>query len=216
MASVVANQALLTKIIAEGDGGGNEEGGDREKERKYGVDELLGEVVGEVYEVVDGLREEMEFMLEEKWVGLPLGGEVEWGGEGEEVGEVMRRDYEYLVKMKEMDEEIQEKLREGGMEKKQLELSSVVPVSGLVMARFHVYNCELNTAIWHWETREKRTERKKKESESQDEEREEENDREKEEEIDSFFEEKESELWADMWEVSLKQSQLTPIDSIEF
>ena len=108
----------------------------------------------EVYEKVDGLREEMEFLLEKKWVGLPL--DVGWEGgetdvELEEGGEIIKRDHEYLVKMKEMDEKIRKEKKEGKMEKKELELSDVVPVAGLVMARFHVKNCELSTAIDHWE-----------------------------------------------------------------
>ena len=37
-------------------------------------------MVGEVYEKVDSLREEMEFLLEKKWVGLPL--DVGWEGGG--------------------------------------------------------------------------------------------------------------------------------------
>ena len=150
MAAVLANRALLGKIM-------EEEG---EKEGKYGVEKLVEEVVGEVYEQVDSLKEEMEFLLEKKWVGLPL--EIGWeegGGEGdvelEEGGEIMERDHEYLVKMKEMDEEIAKAKREGTMEKKKLELSDVVPMAGLVMARFHVHNCELNTAIDHWQTMEK-------------------------------------------------------------
>ena len=138
--SVFMNQALLGEIIAE----------EGDMEGKYGVGKMVEEVVGEVYEKVDSLREEMEFMLEKKWVGLPLG--VEWEGdiELEEGGEIMKRDHDYLVKMKEMDEEIKQAKKEGTMEKKKLELSDVVPMAGLVMARFHIYNCELNTALSHW------------------------------------------------------------------
>ena len=160
MLKVAANQALLGDLI-------KEEG---EKEGKYGVEKLVGEVVGEVYEVVEGLMEEMEFMLEGGWAGLPLGvgWEGGWGGFGdielEEGGERMRRDYEYLVEMKEMDAEIEEGKREGKVEKKKgLELSAVVPVAGLVMARFHVYFCEINTAIDHWKMVEEMKERKMKE-----------------------------------------------------
>ena len=142
MDSVFANQTLLGEIIAE----------EGEKKGNYGVEE----VVGEVYEVVDGLKEEMGFMLEKKWAGLPLGVGWEGGGGGgtdielEEGGEIMKRDYDYLVKMKKMDEEIEQAKKDGTREKKKLEMSDVVPVAGLVMARFHVYNCELNTATDHW------------------------------------------------------------------
>ena len=151
MDSVLANQTLLNQIIAEGD---KEEG---DKEGKYGVEKLVREVVKEVYEKVDSLREEMEFMLEKKWTRLPLGvgwEGGEWGGEDvemEERGEeIMKRDFDYLVKMKEMDKEIELAKKEGTREKKKLEMSEVVPMAGLVMARFHVYNCELSTSIEHW------------------------------------------------------------------
>ena len=146
MDSVFANQTLLGEIIAE----------EGEKKGNYGVEKLVEEVVGEVYEVVDGLKEEMGFMLEKKWAGLPLGVGWEGGGGGgtdielEEGGEIMKRDYDYLVKMKKMDEEIEQAKKDGTREKKKLEMSDVVPVAGLVMARFHVYNCELNTATDHW------------------------------------------------------------------
>ena len=159
MKLVLANQDLLRKIMAE----------EGEKEGKYGVEVLIGEIVGEVYEVVDGLKEEMEFMLEKKWVGLPLGVGWEKGTkediELEDGGKIMKRDYEYLTEMKEMDEKIEVEKREGRMEKSGLELSSVVPVAGLVMARFHMYNCELNTAIDHWKVMEEMEERKLKEAE---------------------------------------------------
>ena len=130
MPPVLTNQALLREIF-------KEEG---EKEGKYGLELLVRDVVGEVYEVVDGLMEEMEFLLE--------GGG--WEGDGGR-GEGLRRDYEYLVKMKEMDREIEKRKKEGrGEKKKGLVISEVVPVAGLVMARLHVYNCEVNTVVGHW------------------------------------------------------------------
>ena len=50
--------------------------------------------------------------------------------------DVVRKDYEYLQKMKEMDEEI---LSKGGgeeeEERKGIEMTDVVPVGGLIMAR---------------------------------------------------------------------------------
>ena len=104
-------------------------------------------------------------MFERKWRKLFL--ELNWGKEEtkktkeeelktklEEGGEIIKRDYEYLVKMKEMDLEIEREKREGKREKKKLELSVVVPVAGLVMARFHMLFCEVNTAIEHWKTME--------------------------------------------------------------
>ena len=136
MAPVLENQALLKEIIGE------------EGDKEGGLEGLVKEVVGEVYEVVDGLMEEMEFLLEEgwDWEGIEGVGETK----GKIGGENLKRDHEYLVKMKEMDQEIERRKTEGGMEKRGLEISEVVPVAGLVMGRLHVYNCEVNTVIGHW------------------------------------------------------------------
>ena len=35
---------------------------------------------------------------------------------------------------------------------KPVEMTSVVPVSGLIFARFHMYGCELGTALELWST----------------------------------------------------------------
>ena len=57
-----------------------------------------------------------------------------------EVIEAVKKDYEYLKKMKEMDMKISnaEKGGEEGEEgqRKKLEMTDVVPVGGLIMARF--------------------------------------------------------------------------------
>ena len=76
----------------------------------------------------------------------------------------LKRDHEYLVTMKEMDENIkkkriaekdEEETKEGeggeGGTKKGLEMTHVVPVAGLVMARFHIYECECLTALDLWD-----------------------------------------------------------------
>ena len=134
MAPVLENQALLREIIGE------------EGDKEGGLEGLVKEVVGEVYEKVYGMMEEMEFLLEEGWERVE-GVEETKGKVG---GENLKRDYEYLVKMKDMDQEIERRKTEGDMEKRGLEISEVVPVAGLVMARLHVYNCEVNTVVSHW------------------------------------------------------------------
>ena len=58
----------------------------------------------------------------------------------------MQEDYNYLTTMKEMDKEY----RINRTTKKKIELSNVVPMSGLVFARFHMYGCELGTALEMW------------------------------------------------------------------
>ena len=58
-----------------------------------------------------------------------------------EVLEPVKKDYEYLKKMQEMDMEIslREEKDEGSEGKKGLEMTDVVPVGGLIMARFFFF-----------------------------------------------------------------------------
>ena len=57
-----------------------------------------------------------------------------------EIVEAVKKDYEYLQKMKEMDMKIEEEEAKGeGKERRKikgLEMTDVVPVGGLIMARF--------------------------------------------------------------------------------
>ena len=62
----------------------------------------------------------------------------------------INKDLQYLVEMKEMDEEILRKRRDGVCETSRIVMSSVVPIAGLIMARFHMYECELKTSIEIW------------------------------------------------------------------
>ena len=69
----------------------------------------------------------------------------------------LKRDLEYLIKMKKMDDEIAKKGKDpdqgpAGM----LEMTDVVPVMGLIMAKFHIFECECSSAIEVWDQNEKR------------------------------------------------------------
>ena len=48
----------------------------------------------------------------------------------------LQNDFDYLMEMKAMDDEIMDEIRRGVREERKIEMSSVVPVSGLIMARF--------------------------------------------------------------------------------
>ena len=120
---------------------------------------------------VDGLMRDMEFVLNGKWREFVVsnGNETNNGnnrniGNGWDDDDVMmmtlmsqqeedkmRADYEYLKQMKRMDEEIFEERKKGKkMDKKKVVMSSVVPVAGLVVARFHIMQCELTTVLDLW------------------------------------------------------------------
>ena len=74
----------------------------------------------------------------------------------------VQKDYEYLTKMKLMDKEIIKKRKrekkgkkgdegEGEREREgKFEMTDVVPVAGLIMARFTMYECEYLTALELW------------------------------------------------------------------
>jgi len=52
--------------------------------------------------------------------------------------------------MKEMDGKIREKWRKGLPELEKVEMSDVVPVAGLIQARFSILYCELQTVLDMW------------------------------------------------------------------
>ncbi len=56
-----------------------------------------------------------------------------------------------------MDEEIKEMRRSGRVEEKRAVMSDVVPIGGLVMARFHIVECELQSIQMRWPKRFKAT-----------------------------------------------------------
>jgi hypothetical protein len=64
----------------------------------------------------------------------------------------LEMDMEYLLKMKEMDDEICIRRQKKNFESvTKFEMTDVVPVGGLIMARFHIMECEFVTAIEIWE-----------------------------------------------------------------
>ncbi|MDP2436776.1 MAG: hypothetical protein Q8P67_13585, partial [archaeon] len=60
------------------------------------------------------------------------------------------RDLQYLLVMKKMDAAWLESINEPEAKQQKLELSQVVPVTGLVMGRFHMFENELATALSVW------------------------------------------------------------------
>jgi hypothetical protein len=60
------------------------------------------------------------------------------------------KDLMYLRRMKEMDEQIAAKWKAGELGAEKLQMTDVVPVSGLVQARFSILECELRTVLEMW------------------------------------------------------------------
>jgi hypothetical protein len=60
------------------------------------------------------------------------------------------KDLQYLKLMKEMDCDIMEKVSKGNAEMEALRITEVVPVAGLIQARFSIIFCELQTVLELW------------------------------------------------------------------
>jgi hypothetical protein len=114
------------------------------------LEELLTRITTEVYNVMDELIDDTRMTLELKKGVVP-----------EELYDrhysSLEKDMQYLLQMKAMDEEITKRRCLGQTSKLgEMQLTNVVPVGGLVMARFHVLLCELKTAIEIWSNKKKK------------------------------------------------------------
>jgi hypothetical protein len=101
---------------------------------------FVSRVITEVYVVLDEFIAEIEFVLAETRKELNCSAEMTLS---------LVKDLEYLIQMKKMDEEIRNQDQSWKASRK-LEMSDVVPIGGLVMARLHVVECELRTALEVW------------------------------------------------------------------
>ena len=110
------------------------------------LDPFVEKITNEVYKKLDVLIGELEFMSSLRWKELPL----KWGMIENEI-ECMEEDLRYLKKVRDMDEEIKKKRREGSVQGKHSEMTNVVPVAGLIMARFHILETEAHTALEIWD-----------------------------------------------------------------
>jgi hypothetical protein len=109
---------------------------------------FLESVTRKVYDVLDQLIEDTKFTLQYK-------------EQQENQNEIfatrkstLEKDVNYLMNMKSMDDEIQRRRKSGTLaETCNVEMTDVVPVGGLVMARLHILECELRTAIEIWDSK---------------------------------------------------------------
>jgi hypothetical protein len=106
-------------------------------------DELIDRVTSEIYIVLDEFISDTEYLLTTKKIDVNV---VEYTKQKES----LKKDVDYLLQMKSMDEEIRRRRKNGEAESSKLEMTDVVPIGGLVMARLHVIECELKTALELW------------------------------------------------------------------
>jgi len=114
------------------------------------MDELLIRVTNEVYSVLDEFIEDTKFTLEfQAKDGISY-------EKFEQYKTSLEMDVEYLTKMKQMDVEIQERRASGNVEAcGKMEMTDVVPIGGLIMARIHILECEMRTALERWDKKKK-------------------------------------------------------------
>ena len=113
---------------------------------------FVKETTAEVYEKLNVLIEEFEFISSVAESFL-----VEFDCSfAKEQRESLLSDLQYLQRVKAMDEEIKRKRQEGDLDGKRSEMTDVVPVSGLVMARFHILETECHTTLEIWGKKKKK------------------------------------------------------------
>jgi hypothetical protein len=112
------------------------------------MDDFLERTVSNVYVEVEKFSSDLHFAIGCNWESLNLDLVPT-----DRQGRCMKDDYEYLQKMKEMDEAIRERRMKKEKEGKRAMMSDVVPIGGLVMARFHILECELRSILMKWKRR---------------------------------------------------------------
>jgi hypothetical protein len=111
--------------------------------------DLLVRLTKEVYQVLDELIADSQFTLTYKSDQANCQGHdssIDFG----KYKQSLEKDMKYLLKMKAMDEEILGRITQGVSVSAALEMTEVVPVSGLAMAHLHILECELKTALDIW------------------------------------------------------------------
>jgi hypothetical protein len=116
-----------------------------DSKRWTNLDGFLDKVTIEVYEKVDKFISDLEFVVKCKWDEVEVEVII-----SDQQRDCLQKDLNYLLRMKDMDEAIKEMRRTGKMEEKKAVLSDVVPIGGLVMARFCILDCELQTIQMKW------------------------------------------------------------------
>ena len=101
--------------------------------------DLVDTVTKEVYQVVDDFVENVRVAL---CIGTYSSDELQVKS--------LQEDLRYLERMKQMDDKIRSCREKGEVAPTAIEMSDIVPIAGLVMARFHMMDCELRTVQEMW------------------------------------------------------------------
>lgn len=111
------------------------------------IRDFLLRVSREIYEKLNEFISEIRFILENQSIFEKLRIRVDFSSKE---SDRLHSDLAYLLQMQKMDEEIDSRIQSGQFKVESIRLSDVVPVGGLIMARFHMCECELRTSLDLW------------------------------------------------------------------
>lgn len=109
------------------------------KEEPAELQHFMEQTVRKVYSVLDPLLTDIHILLSSQHSDITA-----------EHRKILQSDADYLSEMKTMDEANLVEMKKGKREIRKLEMSAVVPVCGLIMARYHILSCELKTSLDIW------------------------------------------------------------------
>jgi hypothetical protein len=107
------------------------------------LDDFLETTTDQVNVVLQRHVQDVKFILNLNWEQMNLGD----FSVTQQQRVSLQEDLEYMRQMKQMDDDIRDRRRRGDVDRKKAELSGVVPIAGLIMARFHILECELQSVL---------------------------------------------------------------------
>ena len=110
------------------------------------LDTFLEKTTNHIYITLQRHVEDVKFILNLNWEQMSLGDYAVTSQQRVS----LQDDLEYLREMKMMDDEIQSTREKGAVVGKRAEMTGVVPIGGLVMARFHILDCELTSVMFRF------------------------------------------------------------------
>lgn len=120
------------------------------KGRDPDYDHFSESISRDIYTVLQPFVDDLSYVISQNWT--PYFPNISMS-DGERHG--VQMDLEYLLEMKKLDNEISAEREKGFAEEKKVEMSAVVPISGLVHARLHILSQELETVVDIWGGRSK-------------------------------------------------------------
>ena len=111
------------------------------------AESFMSDLTEKVYGHLTRLMEEMKYVLSDQWAY-----HVHDVTLSDRDRSKIQLDLDHILAMEARDREILEDRKSGTRVYRPLEMSAVVPVAGLILARFHMNLCELTTVVELWGT----------------------------------------------------------------